>query len=69
MNLAERMARDCASERQRMIEGVCDLAGRPDLAPTFVSSDRSTSQVLQELLRLRIFDPVIHAGAGAVLPN
>jgi hypothetical protein len=69
MELADRMARDCASERQRMIEGVCDLAGKPELAVDFVASDKSASAVLRELLHARMLDELHHDGAGAVLQN
>jgi hypothetical protein len=69
ITLADRFVLDRASERQRGIKSACDLAGRQDLAPSFVSSDRSVSQVLAELLRLRAFDQIVLSGPGAVVPN
>jgi len=69
MELADRFARACASARQVDIENKCAIAGRPDLVGRFLSSDRSLSEVIRELLQLRALDQIIHSGAGAVLPN
>ena len=69
MDLSDRMARECASQRQRDIEAVCDLAGKPELAPGYVTSDRSTSDVIRHLLHARMLDEFHHAGAGAARPN
>jgi hypothetical protein len=69
IGLSEHLARDRASERQRSIENACDLAGRLDLVPTFLSSDRGLSEILHVLRRLRALDQVMHEGPDAVLPN
>ena len=69
MSLGERMRRDRASQRQRDIEALLDLAGHAELAARFLASDASLSDMLQELLRLRTLDQVVHEGPGAVLRN